>query len=105
MNPIAKNLLSLFARPLGAAINNALAAGSAAVVLWSAKQGFDGGIVTPIVGAAVNLISVTIAGLAATQGVQIPIINADARNGVTVVSSRAAENAGIPKANAPLPKA
>lgn len=101
MNPFAKSLLSLFAKPLGAAINNALAAGSAAVVLWSAKQGFDGGIVTPIVGAVVNLISVTIAGLAATQGVQIPLINADQTNGVRVVSDRVADLANVPAVNAP----
>lgn len=105
MNPFFKTMLSLFAKPLGAAVNNALAAGSAAVLAWSVKQGFDGGIVTPIVAAVVNVISVTIASVASTQGIQIPIINADPTNGVSVVAADDAKTAGIPKADTTNPKA
>lgn len=100
-----KTLLTLFAKPLGAAINNALAAGSAAVILWSTKQGADAGIVTPIVAAVVNVISLSIAGLAATQGIQIPIINADPTNNVSVVNAADARAAGLGKVDAPGPKA
>jgi len=94
-------LLGLFAKPLGAAINNALTAGSAAVLAWSATKGIDQGIAVPIVAGIVNVISIALSGLAATQGVQIPIINADTTNGVRVVSSDAAKAAGLPKVDAP----
>lgn len=81
------SILGLFAKPLGAAINNALAAGSAAVLLWTSQKGIDTSIATPIVAGVVNVISLTIAGLASTQGVQIPVINQDSTNGVKVVPS------------------
>lgn len=91
-----KTFLTLFARPLGAAVNNALAVASAAVVAWSVTKGADAGIVTPIVAGVVNVISLSIAALAATQGVQIPIINNDQTNGARVVSAADANAAGIP---------
>lgn len=102
---VLKTLLGLFAKPLGAALNNALAAGSAAVVLWASQKGVDTSIATPIVAGIVNVISLTIAGLAATQGVQIPVINQDQTNGVRVVNAAAADRASIPSVAAPAPKA
>lgn len=96
-----KTIATLFAKPIGAAINNALAAGSAAVIAWSISKGIDGGIVTPIVAGVVNVLSLALQALANSQGVQIPIINQDASNGVTVVNARDARDAGIPAANAP----
>lgn len=97
-------LLGLFAKPLGAAINNALTAASAAVLAWSATKGIDQGIAVPIVAGVINVISIAISGLAATQGVQIPIINADPNNGVRVVAVDAALANSIPKQDAPIPK-
>jgi len=91
-----KTFLTLFAKPLGAAINNALAVASASVVAWSVTKGADAGVVTPIAAGVVNVISLTIAALAATQGVQIPIINADTKNGARVVAAADAKAAGIP---------
>lgn len=81
------SLLGMFAKPLGAAINNGIAAASGAVITWAITKGVDAGIVAPVVSAIALAISTTISGLAATQGVQIPIINKDATNGVKVVSS------------------
>ena len=40
-----RSLASIFAKPLGAAINTALASGAAAVVTWSVSKGVDAGIV------------------------------------------------------------
>lgn len=100
-----KTVLTLFAKPLGSAINNALAAGSAIVLGWAVKQGADAGVVTPIIAGVVNVISLAIAALANTQGVQIPIINADQTNGVRVVSARSADAAGVAPVSAPVPKA
>ena len=97
-------LLGFFAKPLGAAINNLLQAGAAAVIAWAATKGIDAGVTTPIVAGVVGAISLTISSLAATQGVQIPIINADTSNGVRVVASDAAKANSIPKADAPIPK-
>lgn len=100
MPPFLLSMITLFAKPLGAAINNALTAGSAAVIAWSVTKGADAGIVTPIVAGLVNVISLSIAGLAATQGVQIPIINKDVTNGVVVVpatATNAAQAVNSPK--------
>lgn len=82
------SLLGIFAKPLGAAINNALSAGSAAVIAWSVtKVGSDAtsSWVVPAVASATLALSQAISGFAATQGVQIPIINKDQTNGVKVV--------------------
>lgn len=96
-----KSILMLFAKPLGQMINNALQAGSAAVIAYAATKGFDAGVTTPIVAGLVGVISLAISGLAATQGVVIPVINADPNNGVRVVNADAARAAGLPKADAP----
>lgn len=98
-----KVLLGMFAKPLGAALNQALATGSAAVVAWSVTKGADAGVVTPIVAAFVGALSVTIQTLASTQGVQIPLINNDPNNGVRVVNSVAADHASLPPVCAPIP--
>lgn len=95
------SLLGLFAKPIGGAINNALAAGSAAVLAWSATKGIDQGVAVPIVAGVVNVISLTISALAASQGVQIPVINADQNNGVRVVDVAAARANSIPPAAGP----
>lgn len=91
--------IGLFAKPLGAMINNALSAGSAAVIAYGASKGFDSGMTTPIVSAVVLGLSQTISALASTQGVTIPIINADTTNGVKVVAA----NSPAPAVNAPIP--
>lgn len=95
------SLLGLFAKPLGAAINNGLTAASGAVLAWALTKGADASIVTPIIAGTVNVISLAISGLAATQGVQIPIINKDATNGVMVVSSYDAGAKSIQAVNGP----
>lgn len=94
-------VLAMFAKPLGAAINQGLATASASVVAYSVSKGLDGGIVAPIVAAFTGALAVTVQVLAASQGVQIPVINNDT-NGVRVVSSQAADAAGLPPVNAPL---
>lgn len=82
-----KTMLALFAKPLGAAINNALSAGAGATVLWATSKGVDANLTTTVVGSLVFALSNIISGLAATQGVQIPVINNDVTNGVKVVRS------------------
>lgn len=96
-----KVIIGLFAKPLGAAINNGLTAASGAVLAWAITKGADAGIVAPIIAGTVNVISLAISGLAATQGVQIPLINKDATNGVVVVGANDAMNAGVRPANSP----
>lgn len=91
------SLLGIFAKPLGSMLNNALSAGSGAVILWAVSKGADAGWVAPAVAGITLAISQTISGLAATQGVQIPIINQDTTNGVKVVSA----NSPSPAVNAP----
>lgn len=95
-----KVIIGLFAKPVGAALNNAVTMGSAAVTAWAISKGADAGIVTPIIGAVAAGLSFTVSALAATQGVQIPIIN-KAINGVRVVDSEAADRANLPAANGP----
>jgi len=97
------SIVSLFAKPLGNAVNNLIAAGSASVITYAATKGIDAGITTPIVASVALALSTIISGFAATQGVQIPIINQDTNNGVRVVSSDAAKAKGL--APAPGPKA
>lgn len=105
-----KTLLTLFAKPLGNAINNAIAAGAGAVIAYGTAKGVSTDISVPVVGAFVLALSTLISGFAATQGVQIPIINADQTNGVRVVDSSKADMAGLPAAIGtnpdpnPLPK-
>lgn len=99
-----KSLLMLFAKPLGQMVNNALQAGSTAVIAYAASKGFDAGMTTPIVAGVVGTLSLIISGLAATQGIVIPVINADTSNGVRVVNSDDAKAAGLPKQDAPIPK-
>lgn len=81
------SLLGLFAKPLGAAINNGISAASGAAIVWAVHKGVDANLATTIIGSLALAISAGISGLAATQGVQIPIINKDPGNGVQVVKS------------------
>lgn len=82
-------ILGLFARPVGALINNGLTIGAAAFITWSTAKGLPLDSAQTIAAGVVGIISSAISGLAATQGVQIPIINADPNNGVKVVASSA----------------
>lgn len=91
-------ILGIFARPLGAIINKGIAAGAAAVIGYSVAKGNPLGDLTPVISAVALGVSTLISGLAATQGVQIPIINADMTNGVKVVAS----SAQAPTVNGPL---
>lgn len=95
------SIFTIFAKPLGAMINNALAAGSGAAILWASQKGIDASVSTPIIGGIALAASQIIAALAATQGVQIPVINNDTNNGVRVVAAASADRANIPAANAP----
>lgn len=95
------SLLGIFAKPLGAAINNGISAASGAAIVWATQKGVDAGIVVPVVSALALAISTAISGFAATQGVQIPIINKDPANGVQVVKA----GTGGAVVNAPLPAA
>lgn len=92
-----KFFLSFFAKPLGAIINKGLAAGAASVLGWSAAKGNPLGDVAPLVASVVLSISTIISGFAATQGIQIPIIN-DSDNGVKVVAA----SVDAPQVNSPL---
>lgn len=98
-----KALLGLFAKPLGAAINNAISAAAGAAITYAATKGIGADITTPIVGAVAFAISSAISAAAATQGVQIPIINNDQTNGVRVVSAAKADEKGLPPVDAPKP--
>lgn len=92
------SLLGLFAKPVGAAINNGIAGASGAAIVWAVNKGVDVGIATTVISSLALAISTTISGLAATQGVQIPVINKDVTNGVRVVAA----DATAPTVNAPL---
>lgn len=94
------SMFSVFAKPLGAMINNAISAAAGATVVYAANKGISADITTPIVASIAFAISSAISAFAATQGVQIPIINADPTNGVKVVSSKAA----APAVNEPNPE-
>lgn len=96
-------VLGLFARPLGAIINNGLTVGAGAFITWSVKQGLPLDSAQSIAAMVVGAVSVAITGLASTQGVTIPIINSDTSNGVRVVAVSDARKAGIEKQDAPLP--
>ncbi len=97
------SLLGIFAKPLGAAINNGISAASGAALVWATQHHIDAGISVPIISGLALVVSTAISGLAATQGVQIPVINNDTTNGVRVVASDDAKAAGLPKQDAPLP--
>lgn len=92
------SLLGFFAKPLGAVINKGIAAGAAAVISYSVAKGNPLGDVTGIVSTLALAVSTLLSGFAATQGVQIPIINDDQTNGVQVVKA----NSGGQVVNAPL---
>ncbi len=94
-------LLGFFAKPLGGMINNALSAGSAAVGAWALSKGADAGWVTPAIAGITFAISQAISGIAATQGIQIPVINST-ENGVLVVPTSQAKAANISPVDAPL---
>lgn len=96
------SLIGLFAGPIGTMINKGIGVGAAALVATSVAHGNPIGDISNIVGMFAVAISTVISGFAATQGIQIPIINADQTNGVTVVPASAARNANINAASAPL---
>jgi hypothetical protein len=93
-----QSLLSLFAAPLGAIINKALAVGGASLVTWAVSKGLPADSAATIGGALIVAASTAISGFASSQGVQIPLINADPNNGVKVVAS----TASAPAVNSPL---
>lgn len=97
------SLIGLFAKPLGAAINNGISAAAGAAVVWSVQKGVDANLATTVIGSIAFALSNVISGLAATQGVQIPVINKDTTNGVVVVPATAANQAKA--VDAPLPAA
>ena len=90
--------LGFFAKPLGSLINKGIAMGAASVIAYSVAHGNPLGDVSNMVAAAAVAISTLISTLAATQGVQIPIINSDETNGVKVVASTSSS----PVVNGPL---
>jgi hypothetical protein len=92
------SILGVFAKPLGAVINKGLAMASAAFVDWAVAKGLPLDSATSLATIVVMGISTLISGFAATQGVQIPVINADDTNGVKVVSA----NSPSAVVNAPL---
>lgn len=92
------SLIGIFAKPIGALINKGIAACAAAVIATSVAHGNPVGDITQVVAALALGVSTLISGLAATQGVQIPVINADQTNGVQVVKA----NSGGQVVNAPL---
>jgi len=96
-------LVSMFAGPIGAMVNKGITIASASVVAYSRAKGDPLGDVSNVVAMIALAASTAISGFAATQGVQIPIINADQTNGVRVVVAADAKAAGLPKQNAPLP--
>lgn len=91
-------LLGIFSKPVGALLNKAIASAAVAVIAYSVGHGNPLGDVSNIVSAVAVAISTIISGFAATQGIQIPAINADMTNGVRVVNSTSAS----PSVNGPL---
>lgn len=79
------SIASMFAAPFGAMLNKGLAAGAAAFIGWSTAKGLPIDAASNLAAGAVLMLSTAISGLAASQGIQIPIINADPSNGVKVV--------------------
>jgi hypothetical protein len=93
-----KALIGYFAQPVGALINKGLAAGSGAIIAWGVAKGWPMGSLEPLIAMAVLAISTAISGFAATQGIQIPVINKDETNGVKVVAANSPSDA----VNAPV---
>jgi hypothetical protein len=75
-----------------------ISAASGAALVWATSHHIDAGISVPIISGLALVVSTAISGFAATQGVQIPIINKDQTNGVSVVKA----NTGGQVVNAPL---
>jgi hypothetical protein len=94
-----KAIVSVFASPIGAVINKGLAAGSAAFIGWATAKGLPADSATSIASMVVLGLSTVITGFASSQGIQIPIINADVSNGVKVVPM----SSPTPSVNAPNP--
>ncbi len=95
------SIVTLFARPLGAVINKGLSVGAGALIGYGISKGWSPTETTMIVSEVAVALSTLISGLAATQGIQIPIINQDKTNGVVVVP---ATNASVNQAvNSPKP--
>lgn len=101
MNPVLTSILSLFAKPLGAMVNNALLAASTGFVTWSVAHGMDGNTASTIAAGAVGVVSALVQWGASTQGVNIKVINDDPNNGVSVVKAVDAARFAIPKAAGP----
>lgn len=78
-------LIGMFAAPLGAVINKAITVAATSVIAYSVAKGNPLGDVSNIVAALAIGVSTVISGFAASQGIQIPIINAS-DNGVKVVA-------------------
>ncbi len=91
------SIFTVFAKPLGAVINKGLAMASSAFVGWAVAKGLPLDSAAALASMVVMGISTLISGFAATQGVQIPIINADETNGVKVVGA----SSPSPAVNAP----
>lgn len=93
-----KNFIAMFAAPLGAVINKGIAIAATAAITWSVSKGNPLGDISNIVWALAVGLSTLISGFAASQGIQIPIINADTTNGVKVV----ADSTPAAAVNAPI---
>jgi hypothetical protein len=87
------SVVSIFAKPLGAVVNKVIAAGSSAVIGYAVGKGLPVAETTNIVAAVALALSTIISGFAASQGVQIPIINDDQNNDVKVVSAKSSSPA------------
>lgn len=98
------SVLSLFAKPLGALLNNVLAAGSAAVIAWAVQQGMDHDVAVSVAAGVVGVLSLLIQWGASTQGVNIKVINDDQNNGARVVDATSAKQLGLPKLDPSAPK-
>jgi hypothetical protein len=103
MPTVLISLLTMFAKPLGAAINNGLLAASTAFVTWSVSKGVDSSTASTIGAGLVAAASALIQLGASTQGINIKLINADKTNGVSVVKAVDAAAAGIPQVDTPNP--
>lgn len=103
--PLLISVLSIFARPIGQFILQGLTAASAAFVTQAVSYGVPLTTATNLSAAFVGLVTWAISAAAASQGVNIPVINADTSNGVRVVVADDARAAGLPKQDAPIPKA
>jgi hypothetical protein len=81
-----QTLIGLFAAPLGAIINKGITIAASSVIAYSVAKGNPLGDVTNIIMMLAVGLSTLISGFAASQGIQIPIINNDPTNGVKVVA-------------------